>query len=112
MATRKTTTKKASPAGVEQIWTAVSIQSLMTQLGKHQDDTQQNFLKACSGDATLRTASGGNFTTKQIMSKARGISKKARDAGYKCDVPRLARGGIIEPSAWGDLFKNAKLKKA
>ena len=111
MATRKTT-KKASPAGVEQIWTAASIQSLMTQLGKHQDATQQDFLKACNEDKTLISATGGKFTTKQIMSKARGISKKARDAGYKCDVPRLARGGIIEPSAWGDLFKNAKLKKA
>jgi len=99
------------PVGVEQIWTAEGIQALMTQLGKHQGDSQQAFLKACTGDSTLVTANGGTFSDKQVMSKARFISKRARDAGYQCDVPRVAKGGIIAADGWGAIFKKAKLKK-
>lgn len=99
------------PAGVEQIWTAVSIQALMNQLGKHQGSTQQEFLKSCLGDTSLKNAHGQSFTDKQILSKARFVSKRARDAGYKCDVPRTARGGIIDADGWAAVFKNAKLKK-
>lgn len=100
------------PAGVEQIWTAESIQALMTQLGKNQGSSQQEFLKACSEDKNLINAKGSNFTDEQILSKARFVSKRARDAGYKCNVPRIARGGIIPASGWEGIFKKAKLSKA
>ena len=116
--TRKTKSPAAAapiktPGGVEQKWSAETIQALMTHLGKHQGGhSQQDFLRACKADPAMVTTSGDPFTDKQIMSKARGISKKARDAGYKCDVPRLARGGIIDPNGWEALFKKAKLKKA
>lgn len=100
------------PAGVEQIWTAEGIQALMNQLGKHQGASQQEFLKSCREDKSLLNAKGGNFTDEQILSKARFVSKRARDAGYKCNVPRIARGGIIAPGAWDDIFKKARLSKA
>ena len=109
LSAKRKTIKK--PAGVEQIWTAESIQALMTQLGKHQGASQQEFLKSCLADTSLKNATGQSFTEKQILSKARFVSKRARDAGYKCDVPRMAKGGIIAPDGWEAIFKKAKLKK-
>jgi hypothetical protein len=97
------------------VWTQESVQGLANILTQHQapkdgeGPDQATFVKAAI--SSLKNASGGRFSEKQIIAKSRDIARRAENAGFAIVVPRKSPSTKIV-SNWNDVFKAAGMKKA